>query len=96
MLFAHEHETPYNKSPVIRAVSIILMVVTVFSVFIRILTRMSAVKNSNFFTSDEILILTSMVSILRCAMHGSLTLAGCFHCSIDHRLYARLEWAWQV
>ena len=96
MLFAREHETPYNKSPVIKAVSMILMVVTVFSVLIRILTRLSAVKKSNFFTSDEIMILTSMASFLCCAMHGSLTLVGCFHCSINHRLYPRLERAWQV
>ena len=96
MLFTREHETPYNKSPVIRAVSMILMVVTVFSVFIRILTRLSAVKKSNFFTSDEIMILTSMASLLCCTMHGSLTLVGYFDRSINHRLCPRLEWAWQV
>jgi hypothetical protein len=65
MLFTREHETPFNKSPVIRAVSMILMVVTVFSVLIRLLTRLSAVKRlklSTFFTSDEIMILVSMVS----------------------------------
>lgn len=64
MLFTREHETPFNKSPVVRAVSMILMVVTVFSVFIRLLTRLAAVKRlkySTFFTSDEIMILTSMV-----------------------------------
>lgn len=74
----------------------ILMVVTVFSVFIRILTRLSAVKKSNFFTSDEIMILTSMASLLCCTMHGSLTVVGCFDRSINHRLCPRLEWAWQV
>ncbi|QPC67415.1 hypothetical protein HYE67_009646 [Fusarium culmorum] len=64
MLFTREHETPFNKSPVVRAVSMILMVVTVFSVFIRLLTRLAAVKRlkySTFFTSDEIMILTSMI-----------------------------------
>lgn len=43
----------------------ILMVVTVFSVFIRVLTRLFTVKRltlSTFFTSDEIMILASMVS----------------------------------
>ncbi|KAH7004714.1 hypothetical protein EDB82DRAFT_487732, partial [Fusarium venenatum] len=42
----------------------ILMVVTVFSVFIRLLTRLAAVKRlkfSTFFTSDEIMILTAMI-----------------------------------
>ncbi|CAF3605724.1 unnamed protein product [Fusarium graminearum] len=64
MLFTREHETPFNKSPVVRAVSMILMVVTVFSVFIRLLTRLAAVKRlkySTFFTSDEIMMLTSMI-----------------------------------
>ncbi|KAL6920652.1 hypothetical protein FSST1_004678 [Fusarium sambucinum] len=64
MLVAREHETPFNKSPVVRAVSMILMVVTVFSVFIRLLTRLAAVKRlkfSTFFTSDEIMILTAMI-----------------------------------
>ncbi|GKU07496.1 unnamed protein product [Fusarium langsethiae] len=64
MLFTREHETPFNKSSVVRAVSMILMVVTVFSVLIRLLARLAAVKRltfSLFFTSDEIMILTSMV-----------------------------------
>jgi Na+/proline symporter len=96
MLFAREHETPYNKSPVIRAVSMILMVVTVFSVFIRILTRLSAVKKSNFFTSDEVMILTSMACLLCYTMHGSLTSVGCFNRSINNCLHSRSEWAWQI
>ncbi|UZP34448.1 hypothetical protein NXS19_002264 [Fusarium pseudograminearum] len=64
MLFTREHEAPFNKSPVVRAVSMILMVVTVFSVVIRLLTRLAAVKRlkySTFFTSDEIMIHTSMI-----------------------------------
>ncbi|WZH47724.1 uncharacterized protein QYS62_008883 [Fusarium acuminatum] len=67
MLFPREHETPFNKSPVIRALSMILMIVTIFSVFIRVLTRISTMRRLSFSklcTSDDILIFVSMILII--------------------------------
>jgi hypothetical protein len=65
MLLPREHETPFNKAPVIRALSMILMIVTMFSVFIRVLTRIATMRRlrwSSLFKSDDILIFVSMVS----------------------------------
>lgn len=64
MLLPREHETPFNKAPVIRALSMILMIVTMFSVFIRVLTRIATMRRlrwSSLFKSDDILIFVSMV-----------------------------------
>ncbi|KAI1041805.1 hypothetical protein LB505_008462 [Fusarium chuoi] len=67
MLLPREHETPFNKAPVIRALSMILMIVTMFSVFIRVLTRIATMRRlrwSSLFKSDDILIFVSMIFVI--------------------------------
>ncbi|KAF4440353.1 hypothetical protein F53441_12301 [Fusarium austroafricanum] len=67
MLSPREHATPFNKSPIIRALSMILMVVTIFSVLIRVLTRLATVRRlkwSRLFKSDDIIVFVSMVFVI--------------------------------
>ncbi|KAF4335787.1 hypothetical protein FBEOM_10378 [Fusarium beomiforme] len=67
MLSPREHETPFNKAPLIRALSMILMIVTMFSVSIRVLTRIATMRRlrwSRLFKSDDILIFVSMIFVI--------------------------------
>jgi hypothetical protein len=64
MIFAHEYETPTDKSRLIQTVSLALMMTSIFSVLIRSTGRImrdARVKWSNLYTLDDLLLIISTV-----------------------------------
>ncbi|EEU33353.1 uncharacterized protein NECHADRAFT_82920 [Fusarium vanettenii 77-13-4] len=53
MILPREHETPFNKAPLIRAVTALLMVISILSAITRLVTRMATAGNLKL---DDILV----------------------------------------
>lgn len=58
MILPREHETPFNKAPLIRAVTALLMVISILSAITRLVTRMATAGNLKL---DDILVGASTV-----------------------------------
>uniref|UniRef100_A0A8H7KA19 Rhodopsin domain-containing protein n=1 Tax=Bionectria ochroleuca TaxID=29856 RepID=A0A8H7KA19_BIOOC len=61
MILPREHETPFNKAPVIRAVAALLMVIAIFSAVTRIVTRLLTV---GAFKKDDQLVAAATVVVI--------------------------------
>ncbi|KAM0548063.1 hypothetical protein ACHAPJ_010121 [Fusarium lateritium] len=58
MLFPREHETPFNKAPLIRAIAALLMVIAILSAITRLVTRLATIRT---LMTDDILVAASMI-----------------------------------
>ncbi|KAM5341921.1 hypothetical protein ACJ41O_014952 [Fusarium nematophilum] len=58
MIVPREHETPFNKAPVVRAIAALLMVITILSALTRIVTRLATVRSLKV---DDILVAAATV-----------------------------------
>ncbi|KAM5369637.1 hypothetical protein ACJZ2D_008896 [Fusarium nematophilum] len=58
MLLSREHETPFNKAPLIRAMAALLMVITILSAITRIATRRVTIRS---FKLDDTLVAVSTI-----------------------------------
>lgn len=61
MILPREHETPFNKAPVIRAVAALLMVIAILSAVTRIVTRLLTV---GAFKKDDQLVAAATVVVI--------------------------------
>ncbi|KAF4964045.1 hypothetical protein FSARC_7994 [Fusarium sarcochroum] len=58
MLFPREHETPFNKAPLIRAIAALLMVIAILSAITRLVTRLATIRTLK---TDDILVAASTI-----------------------------------
>lgn len=65
MIVPREHETPFNKAPVVRAVSALLMIITILSALTRLITRQLTVGSLK---SDDVLVAVATVCTTRSAL----------------------------
>ncbi|EXK77167.1 hypothetical protein FOQG_18121 [Fusarium oxysporum f. sp. raphani 54005] len=61
MLLPREHETPFNKAPLIRALAALLMVITILSAVTRIVTRLATVRSLKL--DDTLVAASTIVSV---------------------------------
>ncbi|KAH7137005.1 hypothetical protein B0J13DRAFT_677762, partial [Dactylonectria estremocensis] len=61
MILPREHETPFNKAPLIRALGALLMVITILSAFTRIVTRLVTIRTLKV---DDYLVVTSTIMVI--------------------------------
>lgn len=61
MILPREHETPFNKAPLIRAMAALLMVIAILSAFTRIVTRLLTVGT---FKKDDKLVAAATVVVI--------------------------------
>lgn len=67
MLLPREHTTAANKAPIVRAMTALLMVITILAATLRIATRLTIVGSLSF---DDGLVAASAVRTLRPELHN--------------------------
>ncbi|KAH7110960.1 hypothetical protein EDB81DRAFT_369402 [Dactylonectria macrodidyma] len=65
MILPREHETPFNKAPLIRAIGALLMVITILSAVTRIATRLVTIRTLK---GDDYLVAMSTIMVIAQSM----------------------------